>query len=232
MKKQIIAIGGGGFGRSTDDLRMEQYLIDQVDADRPRVGFLPQATAESQAYINNYYEAFTKLGAVPSWTSLFGIVKPGWREHLLAQDIIYVGGGNTRSMICLWREWGADEVLREAHEAGILLCGVSAGAICWFEQGVTDSVWPLGVLPCLGLLPGSCCPHYDSEAERRPAYQAMTKQADIQSGIAFDDLCMGHYLDGELHRVVVARSEANAWRVQDGADEKVEDVERIVLAES
>jgi len=109
---------------------------------------------------------------VPSWTSLFGIVKPGWREHLLAQDIIYVGGGNTRSMICLWREWGADEVLREAYEAGILLCGVSAGAICWFEQGVTDSVWPLGVLPCLGLLPGSCCPHYDSEAERRPTSTA------------------------------------------------------------
>lgn len=209
---------------------MEQYLLDQVAAENPRIGFLPQASAESQVYLNNYYKAFLKLGAQPSWTSLFGVVKPGWKEALLEQDLIYVGGGNTRSMLTLWREWGADEVLREAYNRGILLCGVSAGAICWFEQGVTDSVWPLGVLPCLGLLPGSCCPHYDSEPERRPSFQRMTQQSDIKPGIAFDDLCMGHYIDGELHWVVVASEEANAYRVADGGDTRVDDVERLVLS--
>jgi len=161
--------------------------------------------------------------------SLFGIVKPGWRERLLEQDVIYVGGGNTRSMLCLWREWGVDEVLREAYNKGILLCGVSAGAICWFEQGVTDSVWPLGVLPCLGLLPGSCCPHYDSEEERRPSFLRMTRETAILPGLALDDLCMAHFVDDELHRIISASEAAQAYRVDNGEDQVVDDIDRVVL---
>jgi len=229
MSSQVIAIGGGGFGRGVLDLRMEQYLLDQVAAERPRIAFLPQASAESAMYVANFFDGFTRLGAEPSRVSLFGVVRPGWKEQLLSQDIIYVGGGNTKSMLALWKDWGLDDVLREAYAKGILLCGVSAGAICWFEEGVTDSVWPLGVLPCLGILPGSCCPHFDSEAERRPSYIAMVKEKRISPGIAFDDLCMGHFKDGELHRVIAANETAQAYRLSDAGAVLVDDVERIQL---
>ena len=96
---------------------------------------------------------------------------------MLSQDAIFVGGGNTKSMLAVWREWGLTGVLEEAYESGIVLGGQSAGAICWFEQGVTDS-WAdrLRPLECMGLLPGSCCPHYDGEVERRPAYHALMQQ--------------------------------------------------------
>ena len=136
--KQIIAIGGGGFGHYASTL-LNQYILKQAGKPSPKICFLPQASAESKDYIVNFYETFSRLGAQPSWISLFGRVEPSWEEHLLSQDIIYVGGGNTRSMLALWREWGIDAVLREAYERGIILSGTSAGAICWFEQGITDS---------------------------------------------------------------------------------------------
>ena len=227
MQTQIIASGGGGFGRSLDSLAQEQYILEQCGAERPKVGFLPQASCENGLYIASFYEAFTRLGAEPTLVSLFGVVKPEWEERLLAQDVIYVGGGNTRSMLALWREWGVDEVLRKAWQNGTVLCGVSAGAICWFEQGVTDSVWPLGVLPCLGFLKGSCCPHFDGEAERRPSYTAMLAEGRIEPGIALDDYAMGHYIDGELHKVVCSSETAQGYLMSSGAEEVVEDVIRL-----
>ena len=141
--------------------------------------------------------------------------------------MIYVGGGNTRSMLSLWREWGVDKVLRQALHNGTVLAGVSAGAICWFEQGVTDSVWPLGVLPCLGFLKGSCCPHFDGEAERRPAFTSMLAEGRIKAGIALDDNAMGHYIDGELHRVVCSAEKSNAYLMASGAEETATDLVRI-----
>src|SRR5437879_2510281 len=117
--RQIIAIGGGGFGGSDKTLLLERYLLEQIqnraDKAAPRVCFLPQASAESSEYITRFYETFCSLGALPSWISLFGRVEDNWKEKLLAQDLIYVGGGNTRSMLSLWREWGMDKVLVEAY---------------------------------------------------------------------------------------------------------------------
>ena len=211
MKTQIIASGGGGFGRSLDDLRQERYILQQCGAERPKIGFLAQASCEDRGYVASFYEAFTRLGAEPTVVSLFGVVKPEWEERLLSQDVIYVGGGNTRSMLALWREWGVDAVLRRAWERGIVLAGVSAGAICWFEEGVTDSVWPLGVLPCLGFLGGSCCPHFDGEVERRPAYSKMLAENRIGAGIALDDHAMGHYVDGQLDQVVCSTDASQAY---------------------
>jgi peptidase E len=227
MQGQIIASGGGGFGRSLDDLRQERYILDQCGAERPKIAFLPQASCEDGKYIAAFYEAFTRLGAEPTTVSMFGVVKPEWQERLLSQDVIYVGGGNTRSMLALWREWGVDRILRQAWQNGTVLAGVSAGAICWFEEGVTDSVWPLGVLPCLGFLKGSCCPHFDDEAERRPAYTKMLAEGRIRAGIALDDCAMAHYADGELQRVVCSSDGSQGFLMAASAEQLVADVVRI-----
>ncbi|MBS1986903.1 peptidase E [Candidatus Dependentiae bacterium] len=216
--KQIIAIGGGGLKSSSDDKApsLDRYIIEQSGKKEPKICFLPQAAAESKEYILWFYQTFLALGAKPSYVSLFGSVQDGWKEQLLSSDIIYVGGGNTRSMLALWREWGVDTLLRQAYEKGIILCGVSAGAICWFEQCVTDSVWPLGVLDCLGILPGSCCPHYDTESERRPAYLKYTQNKSILPGIALQDDVAAHYVDGKLHAVVSIRHGKKAYSVEAG----------------
>ena len=227
MKTQIIASGGGGFGRTLETLPQERYILDQCGAERPKVGFLPQASCQDGGYIASFYEAFTRLGAEPTVVSLFGVVKPEWEERLLSQDVIYVGGGNTRSMLALWREWGVDKVLHQAWQSGIVLAGVSAGAICWFEQGVTDSVWPLGVLPCLGFLQGSCCPHFDGEAERRPAFTRMLAEGQINPGIALDDHAMGHYIDGELAQVVCSSNSAQGYLMGVEIEEVVAKVQRL-----
>ena len=227
MKTQIIASGGGGFGRSLDRLQQERFILDQCDAERPKVGFLPQASSEDGAYIASFYEAFTRLGAEPTLVSLFGMVKPDLESRLLSQDVIYVGGGNTKSMLALWREWEVDRILREAWENGTILAGVSAGAICWFEEGVTDSVWPLGVVSGLGFLEGSCCPHFDGEAERRPAFTQMLAEGRIGSGIALDDHAMAHYVDGQLHQVVCDSEAAGAYHLSAGAEEERKEIVRI-----
>ncbi len=227
MKTQIIASGGGGFARNLEQLSQERYILDQCGAERPKVGFLPQASCEDGSYIAQFYEAFTRLGAEPTLVSLFGTVKPDLEARLLSQDVIYVGGGNTRSMLGLWREWELDRILQEAWENGTVLAGVSAGAICWFEDGVTDSVWPLGVLPCLGFLKGSCCPHFDGEAERRPAFTNMLAEGRIGAGIALDDCSMGHYVDGELHQVVCNSETSNAYLMAAGSEEVSDKVLRI-----
>ncbi|MGE0009348.1 MAG: Type 1 glutamine amidotransferase-like domain-containing protein [Candidatus Babeliales bacterium] len=217
-KKQIIAIGGGFRSPFT----MEKYILSQVEKPNPKVSFLPQASAESKEYIVRFYDAFQSLGAQPSAVSLFGRVSPDWKERLLTSDVIFVGGGNTRSMLALWREWGVDHVLKEAYEKGIVLAGVSAGAICWFEQGITDSVWPLGVLECLGFLPGSSCPHYDTEPERRPTFLKLMQERAVKPGIALHDDVAAHYVDGTLHCVVSAKEGKKAYQISPSGEEEIE----------
>lgn len=220
--KQIIAMGGGGFTDEQSNLKIEHYLVKQTKKKNPKVCFLPQASAESQEYIVKFYQTFSNLEAKASWISLFGNVKSGWEEHLLKQDLIYVGGGNTRSMLALWREWGMVEVLLEAYEKGIILSGISAGAICWFEQGITNSVWPLGVLDCLGVIPGSCCPHYDIEPERKPTYLKKVKNKEIIPGIALNNNIAAHYIDGQLKYVLTELDGRKAFRVSLLSEEELE----------
>ncbi len=219
--KQIISIGGGSLSHYSNILILK-YILKQTKKESPKVCFLPQASAESKDYIVSFYQTFCKLGAQPSWISLFGRVAPTWKEHLLSQDIIFVGGGNTRSMLALWREWGMDEVLHEAYEKGIILCGSSAGAICWFEQCITDSVWPLGVLDCMGILKGSCCPHYDDEAERRPAYLKFVQSEEALPGIALAQDAAAHYIDGDLHKIVTGAKNKKCYLVNAQEEKELE----------
>ena len=133
---------------------------------------IPTARGDDAEYVRKFHAAFGELGATTADLPFFHRT-PDLRAVILAQDAIFVGGGNTKSMLAVWREWGVPALLKEASGRGIVLGGQSAGAICWFEQGITDS-WAdrLRPLDCMGFLPGSCCPHYDGEVERRPAYHA------------------------------------------------------------
>jgi peptidase E len=117
-------------------------------------------------------------------------------------------------MLGIWREWGLPEVLREAWTAGVVIAGISAGAICWFEQGLTDSfAGALRPLDCLGFLAGSCCPHYDGDPARRPTYHALQKSGDLLPGLAIDDGVAVHFAGDEIHRVVASRPGVTAYRV-------------------
>ena len=222
--RQIIAIGGGGYASQASDIVLEEYVLAQANASRPKVCYLPQAGGESREYIVRFYEAFTRLGAQPSWFSLFGRVAADWPAYLLSHDVLYVGGGNTRSMLALWREWSVDTVLHDALERGIVLAGISAGAICWFTQGITDSSEQLSVLNCLGFLEGSCCPHYDSEPERRPAYRALVANNQAMPGWALTDGAAAHFVDGRLKEVLTSRLEARGYQLMQHDNEAFENV--------
>lgn len=203
--KQIFVMGGGGFTSDTS-LKLERYLVSLSKKQNPKICFLPQASNESREYILKFYQSFLELGAQPSWISLFGNVQDGYREKLLSQDIIYVGGGNTRSMLALWREWGIDNILREAYEKGIILSGLSAGMLCWFQWGITDSVKPLGFVQGLGLISGTGCPHYDTEQDRAPFFENLVNHNKIPAGYALYDYTGAHFINGILHKAVKSRT--------------------------
>jgi dipeptidase E len=209
----IIAIGGGGFYRDGENLALERYIVQQSGAAQPRVAFLPTASAEPDSYLVSFYTAFVKLGCRPSHLSLFKRT-PELRSYLLNQEVIYVGGGNTKSMLALWRAWGIPELLHEAWQLGAVLAGVSAGAICWFEQGLTDS-WAdeLRPLDCLGFLSGSCCPHYDGEAERRPALHRLIAAGEMAGGLAIEDWTGVHFRGSERYRIVSAKRGSRAYAI-------------------
>jgi len=212
--KQIIPIGGGGFYRDAENLELEKYIVRQSGAQNARVAFVPTASGEPDHYVASFYAAFLKLDCRPSVLTFFKRT-PNLRSFLLDQDIIYVGGGNTKSLLAVWHDWGVPGILREAWEAGVVLTGVSAGAICWFEQGLTDSfserLRPLGGL---GFLPGSCCPHYDGEAQRRPVYHRLMAAGEISAGVAIEDWAGVHFKGKELHKIISSKRGARAYSVR------------------
>jgi dipeptidase E len=213
-ERQIIPIGGGGFYRDAENIELEKYVIRQTGVEHARVAFVPTASGEPDHYVASFYSAFLKLGCRPSVLTFFKRT-PDLRSLLLNQDVIYVGGGNTKSLLALWRDWGAAEILREAWEAGIVLTGVSAGAICWFEQGLTDSFSDgLRPLDCLGFLPGSCCPHYDGEPQRRPTYHRLLTSGEISAGVAIEDWTGVHFKGTEIHKVIASKRGARAYSMR------------------
>lgn len=199
-----------------DNLSLDQYILNASGAVTPKVCFVGTASGDAQSFIDRFYAAFTTLHCSPAHISLFRPEPGDLREKVLEQDVIYVGGGNTRSMLALWREWGFDSILREAWESGVVLAGVSAGSICWFSAGVSDSVRPedLRALTCLGFLPGSNCPHYDSEPERRPTYQRFVAEGSLEAGYAADDGAALHFMGTKPVRAVCSRPAAKVYRVE------------------
>lgn len=212
--KQIIALGGGGFSMEPDNPLLDQYILQQSSKAKPKICFLATASGDSQDYIARFYQFFEQQSCEPSHFSLFNPSTRDIESFLLAQDIIYVGGGNTKNLLALWKEWGIDQILHKAWEQGIILAGISAGSICWFEEGVTDSFGDgLAPLQCLGFLHGSNCPHYDGEANRRPSYHQLIAAQQIQAGYAADDGVGIHFIEQEVHAVVSSRPYAKAYKV-------------------
>jgi peptidase E len=222
----------GGSGEPEGPL--VRFMLGLAGGGRPRVCFLPTAVGDSDAGIASFYERFPASLCEPSHLRLFGVPRAGVREHLLAQDAIYVSGGNTANMLAVWAVHGVDAALREAWEAGVVLGGPSAGGICWFEGGITDSFGPeLALLArALGFLPGSFCPHYDGEPGRRPAFERLIREGALPAGWAADDAVGLHFAGLELTEVVTERGGATAYRVERAAGGEVSEtpLEARVLA--
>lgn len=212
--RQIIAMGGGGFSMEPDNPLLDRYILKEAETANPKICFLPTASGDSGQYISRFYSFFNDQNCDPSHLSLFNPPSRDLESFVLEKDILYVGGGNTKNLLALWKEWGLDSILRKAWEEGVILAGLSAGAICWFEQGVTDSYGDgLEPINCLGFLKGSNCPHYDGETERRPAYHKLMETNKLHSGIALDDGVAIHYKEKEIHKIVSSRPNAKAYSV-------------------
>ncbi|MBF6634892.1 MAG: peptidase E [Planococcus sp. (in: Bacteria)] len=218
--RQIIAMGGGGFSMEPDNPLLDRYILKQANKPCPKICFIPTASGDADSYIGKFYDFFNQQNCVPSHLSLFKPPTRDLEQYVLDQDIIYVGGGNTKNLLVLWKEWGLDKMLRKAWEQGIVLAGLSAGSICWYEEGVTDSYGDtLEPLQALGFLKGSHCPHYDGEADRRPAYRRFITQGILQAGIAADDGAAIHYIGQDIKRIVSSRPAAKAYRVNTDGEE-------------
>jgi dipeptidase E len=218
--RHIVGIGGGGETPDQTGL-LYDYVLRLTGKERPRHMWVPTAIAEDPTGFETFHDRF---GSRCELTNLrtFPYPPAHLRDLVLAQDVICVSGGNTANMLAIWRVHGIDRFLREAWENGTVLWGASAGMICWFEAGVTDSFGPqLEAMDCLGLLPGSACPHYDGEERRRPRYRELV-DGGFPEGIAADDGVGLHYVGTELREVVTCRPGATAYRVTREGEEKLE----------
>jgi dipeptidase E len=214
-ERQIIGLGGGG---STDEetRRLIDHVVGLAGKSSPKVCVVPTAGADDAGSVLRLYGLLPKQ-ARTSYLPFFPWPPENLRAFVLEQDVIFVGGGNTANMLAIWRVHGFDKIVRQAWEAGIVLTGWSAGMICWFESGVTDSFGPQleGMRDGLGFLAGSACPHYDGEELRRPVYTKLVADG-FPPGVAADDGVGVHYKGSELAEVVSVREGAGAYRV--GAD--------------
>ena len=225
----IVALGGGGFSMRAEYTALDDFIVSLARRQRPRVCFIPTASADSPYYITRFYRALSDR-CVPTDLTLFDPPALPRRPPLTSdladfvgsQDVFYVGGGNTAHLLAIWRLHGLDRLLREAWMRGAVLAGISAGMICWFQAGVTDSFGGLEPLTDgLGLLAGSACPHYDGEAERRGRYHQLVSTG-LPGGYAADDDAALHFTGRALTEVVSERAGATAYRVDREGDEVVE----------
>ena len=228
--RHIVAIGGGGFGRNPNKPVIEDYILNLADSKKPTITFFPTASAEDSNYIVNFYTAFSKLNCKAQHISLFKKT-PELKSIIDESDVIYVGGGNTKSMLAVFREWNLDKLIIDAYNKGKILAGVSAGAICWFEKGITDS-WSNGlrVLDCMSILDGVCCPHYDGEANRRPSVEKFLKSKEIDSCLCIEDGAALHYENENIKTAISFYNDKNAYLVQCKENQLVENpINRIEI---
>lgn len=221
IKGQIVAMGGGGFSMEPDNPLLDDYILSLAPRTPARICFLPTASADSAQYIVKFYRAFSGR-AIPTDLTLFDPTSLPRQPtssaeiagFLADQDVIYVGGGNTANLLAMWRTHGIDRILHDAWAGGAVLCGLSAGMICWFQQGLTDSFGELGILDNgLGFLAGSACPHYDGEKQRRPTFHRAIENG-LSGGYAADDGAALHFRGEDLVEVVSSRKDAAAYHVE------------------
>ena len=213
LNKHIIAIGGGGFGRSISSCLIEKYILSLTRKDSPKICFLPTATGDNDRYIVRFYSVFTRFNCVPTHIEFFNRTID-INDHIMNQDVVFVGGGNTKSMLAVWSDWGMNNILKNAYNKGVIMTGVSAGAICWFTYGITDS-WAneLQILPCLDFITGTCCPHYDEEPSRIPYVNKVLKQEKITNCISIEGGSAMHFIDGNPYKNVSFKHNKNSYNV-------------------
>ena len=220
-KDKIIFAVGGEFSKE-----YLQYVIDLTKKQQPKICFLPTAAADNPYAINYWYELCLGLPVTPSVQRVFVNSSPGqksFEENLLAVDAIVVSGGNTLNMIAIWRAQGIDTVLRKAYEKGVVLAGASAGSLCWFKNGLSDSrPQALSIVECLGFINASHCPHYTSEKSRRPLYLQYIEKGEIPAGYACDDKAGMLFVNGKLTKAVTLNKDENVYyvSVKDGKIEE------------
>jgi peptidase E len=221
VNQQILGLGGGG-DTPEQTRALLAHAFSLTGKERPRVLHVPTAVGDADSAVVAFYERCAGLGEL-SHLKFHPWPPAGLRELAMAQDAIFVGGGSTANMFAIWRVHGFDRILREAWEAGVVLSGWSAGMICWFEAGVTDSFRPDldGMRDGLGFLAGSACPHYDGEALRRPRYHELV-ESGFPEGVAADDGVGVHYVGRELREVVTCRPGAAAYRVTRDGEHRIE----------
>jgi dipeptidase E len=214
----IVAMGGGGFSMSPDNGRLDPFLLslarERSGRERPRVCYIPTASADSDSTLADFYTAYA-AHAEPSHLALFRRTVDDIKAFLLAQDLVFIGGGNTANMLAIWRLHGADRAILAAWQAGVVMSGMSAGAICWFEGFTTDSFGPVlrPVRDGLGALGGSFVPHYHLEEQRRPLFHRLVAQGALPAGYGVDDGVALVFHDTELAEVVTSSPDAGAYRV-------------------
>jgi dipeptidase E len=211
----IVAIGGSEFSMRPENEALHDYVLSHVAGDRPRICLLPTAAGDQRDQIRAFHAAMERRNCRASSLSLFrlGESEVDVAAHLLGQDVIYVAGGNMVNLIALWREHGIAPILREAYARGVVLCGYSAGSMCWFEHGLSRGVGRPVPTRGLGLIAGSHCVHYSQDPPRRSEYRRLVGLGELPAGLALDDHSAALIVGGELREAVASRSGASAYEV-------------------
>jgi len=206
--KQIIAIGSGGMD---DNPSIELYILAQSNKKNPKVLFLATPAGDDGGYINFFTKYFERFPCKPSHLSLFSPPTKDLESVVMENDIVFVSGGHSRNALVLWKSWGMDKILQKAYNNNVILSGGSAGSVVWFDECITDSVpGKLTVMPCLGILPYSNCPHYTSK-HRQETYEKEMLRYNIKSGYAIDDDAALHFIDGKPVRGVSIRDQSKSF---------------------
>lgn len=232
MTGQILVSGAGRALMERRDDPLHEYTLSLTGKDDPRVLFLGTATGDDPYYVLTFYETYHSGRCRPSHLRLFHITEPDLPGFVLGHDVIHVGGGNTANMLDVWRRQGVDKVLRQAWENGAVLTGGSAGAICWFEGGTTDSFGP-ELQPLndgLGFLAGSLCPHFDAVG-RRPLYHRTLLEGSLPAGYAIDNFAMLHFDGTGLVGAVASDPDQKAYQVRVDGGRVVEEPIPVKLLE-
>jgi peptidase E len=223
----VLAIGGMGGslgGRELAVPRLIAYALELSGKPEPRVCLINTPAGDDPRILARIYSLLGPSPARVTHLDLFpmpNVSEPA--ELLLSQDVIFVGGGSVANMMAVWRVHELDRILRQAWAAGIVMTGVSAGAICWFDGGTTDSFGPVlrGFGDGLGFLSGSYCPHYSSEPTRRPTFHRLVGDGTLAAGIACDDGTGAHFVGTEFAEIVADRPDVSGYRVERAADGQV-----------
>ncbi len=197
---------------------LDNYVLNATGKENPKICFFANAGGDAQDYIDKFYNVYNKLKCIPTHISLKTKPEIDLEKTILEQDVLFVGGGSTRSLMQQWKTYGLDKIMRKAYNKGIVLSGMSAGAIVWFSDGIFNPTGKkLQKLPCLGYLKASFCPHYDERTELRYSFRELISENAIRDGYGVEDYCGLHFIDGKLYNVISSRKDAKAYEVKRAA---------------